>query len=131
MKVYLCGPINGCTDDECKDWRQYSIVRLALHGIECFDPMVRDYRGVESGAEKLIVEQDKLDIDSSDVVLVYYFKPSVGTSMEVLYAWERNKKVVLVNLSNAQLSPWLIYHSHAQFLTLPEALDYIAQGAGL
>jgi len=22
MKVYLCGPINGCTDEECKNWRE-------------------------------------------------------------------------------------------------------------
>ena len=21
--VYLCGPINGCTDSECRDWREY------------------------------------------------------------------------------------------------------------
>lgn len=27
--VYLAGPINGCSDDECKDWRNYVKRELA------------------------------------------------------------------------------------------------------
>lgn len=27
-KVYLCGPINGCTDSECKDWRAEALKRF-------------------------------------------------------------------------------------------------------
>jgi uncharacterized PurR-regulated membrane protein YhhQ (DUF165 family) len=23
--IYLCGPINGCTDEECKDWRDAAL----------------------------------------------------------------------------------------------------------
>lgn len=26
--VYLCGPINGCTDAECNDWRSYAKAHL-------------------------------------------------------------------------------------------------------
>lgn len=75
--------------------------------------MIRDYRGREDGNEDEIVEQDKADIDVCEALLVYYDRPSVGTSMEVLYAWERGKAVFVVNPQRLALSPWLRYHSHA------------------
>lgn len=43
MKVYLCGPINGCTDDQCKNWREAAKQVLS----DTVDPMRRDYRGRE------------------------------------------------------------------------------------
>ena len=60
------------------------------------DPMRRDYRGREMECVEEIVEGDKLDIDISTHILVIYDRPSVGTSMEVLYAWERKKPVIVV-----------------------------------
>jgi hypothetical protein len=51
------------------------------------DPMDRDYRGKEDESVKDIVEGDKADIDWADAVIAYCPKPSVGTSMEVLYCW--------------------------------------------
>jgi nucleoside 2-deoxyribosyltransferase len=115
MRVYLAGPINGRTDADCRDWRNYATRHLA-DVAEVFDPMIRDYRGreLEPGIAAKIVEQDKRDIDQCDVLLVYFDRPSVGTSMEVLYAWQLGKKVVVINQSDRTLSPWLLYHSHAR-----------------
>jgi len=107
--LYLCGPINGCTDEECKDWRAYVAAAYSGH---CIDPMVRDYRGREAEAFREIVELDKIDVTEADIILVNYDKPSVGTSMEVLYAWERGKRVIVVCREGASISPWLRYHSH-------------------
>lgn len=107
MRVYLAGPINGCTDEECRDWREYVKTRLPL----TIDPMVRDYRGIEDEKWREIVEGDKADIDRCHVVLVNYDKPSVGTAMEILYAWERNKPVVVVAKPGTRISPWLRFHS--------------------
>lgn len=46
MKIYLCGPINGCTDDECNDWR--SAIKhdwwVEQYCHRTIDPMRRDYR---------------------------------------------------------------------------------------
>jgi nucleoside 2-deoxyribosyltransferase len=128
-KVYLCGPINGCTDAECKDWRAFARENLLR---KTYDPMVRDYRGreMEPGIAAEIVEFDKLDVDNCDTVLVNYVKPSVGTSMEVLYAWERGKRVVVVHEPGAVLSPWLVYHSHERATSMREACDLI-NGASL
>lgn len=119
MKVYLCGPINGCTDAEAKDWRAFVASRLP----DTVDPMVRDYRGQEAVAWREIVEQDKADIDRCEALLVNYVKPSVGTSMEMLYAWERGKRVITVCAADAVISPWLRYHSHAIVHSFAEAME--------
>lgn len=109
MKPYLCGPINGCTDSEAKDWRE------AVKAIfpESIDPMKRDYRGRETEDYREIVDLDKRDIRNADVVLVNYDKPSVGTSMEIMYAWERGIPIIVWIRTDERVSPWLRYHSTA------------------
>lgn len=122
-KIYLCGPIAGCTDAECINWRQHIIT---MHGAEnCIDPMQRDYRGREDDNVSEIVELDKLDIINSDVLLVNYSKPSVGTSMEILFAHERNKTIIVVCQESTGVSPWLRYHSHAIVHSFADALRII------
>ena len=122
MKVYLAGPIFQSEDHECIDWRREA--RIKLDAIEVFDPMVRDYRGKTSENYQRIVEEDKELIDEAQVLLVNHIKPSVGTSMEILYAWERKKHVVVIS-ENPEISPWLIYHSNETFSSLNDAIDHI------
>lgn len=117
--LYLCGPINGCTDEECKDWRAY--VTAAWPG-KCIDPMVRDYRGREAEAYREIVEMDKIDVANAGIILVNYDKPSVGTSMEILFAWQLGKRVIVVCRSDAVISPWLRYHAHHIVHSFDEAM---------
>lgn len=123
MKLYLAGAINGCTDEECKDWREY--VKKIVGEENTLDPMRRDYRGKEMDCVEEIVEGDKVDIDLSTHLLIYFDKPSVGTSMEILYAWERNTPVIVVAPIDVKLSPWLIYHSDKVFNTFKEAIKYL------
>lgn len=122
--IYLCGPINGCTDEECTSWRE--LVKGLWDG-PTLDPMRRDYRGRGHEASTEIVELDKVDVSDSDVLLVNYEKPSVGTSMEVLYAWERGKVVVVVSAKGAAgLSPWLTYHAHHIATSFADAIGWVA-----
>ena len=121
--VYLSRPMMDCTDEECKDWREEA---KQLLNCATRDPVaLRDYRGREHEGIAEVVEDDKADIDGCEFVLVNYIKPSVGTSMEILYAWERGKKVVLVAPRDIVLSPWLMYHSHHIFFELQDAITYI------
>ena len=60
-----------------------------------------------------------------DALLVHFDRPSVGTSMEVLFAWQIGKYVVIANVSGAPLSPWLLYHSHAQATSLADAVELV------
>ncbi len=117
--IYLCGPINGRTDSDCMDWRTKAKAILP----DTKDPMDRDYRGreLEPGIAAEIVENDKSDIVGCSGVLVFFDKPSVGTSMEVLFAYERGIPVYVVNASDKPLSPWLIYHAVAIHQTLEAA----------
>lgn len=123
MKVYLCGPINGRSDDDCRNWRE----EAKSHLFDTLDPMDRDYRGreLEPGIAREIVENDKQDILNSDILLVYYDKPSVGTSMEILFAYSFNKPILLINKSDKPLSPWLIYHASHIVNSLEEAIKWL------
>ena len=83
--------------------------------------MKRDYRGVEEAAYREIVDLDKRDVRECDIVLVNYVKPSVGTSMEVFYAWTIGKPVVVWCAHDAVISPWMRYHATAFVHSAEEA----------
>ena len=123
MTVYLCGPINGCTDEECKNWRLY--IKQQIGADVCVDPMRRDYRGREDECVNEIVELDKVDVLRSSIILVNYDKPSVGTSMEVLYAWMHHKTIIVVCKEGTVISPWLRYHSTLIVHSFEDALSLI------
>lgn len=123
MLVYLAGPINGCSDAECFDWRAAATKVLGADRV--FNPMCRDYRGREAGNAVAIVEQDKIDIFNSTDVLVHFDRPSVGTAMEVYYAWQIGRRVWVANVSGAPPSPWLVFHSRCISPSLASAVDAI------
>jgi nucleoside 2-deoxyribosyltransferase len=123
--IYLCGPINGRTDADAKDWREAVKERWAG---ACLDPMRRDYRWreLEPGIAAEIVAGDIEDIKASDAILVFFDKPSVGTAMEVFYAKHvLCKHVVVIDASDKPLSPWLIHHSDVQVKSVAGALAAI------
>lgn len=116
--VYLAGGINGLSDADATDWRERA--KRLLSGWDVLDPMARDYRGREDQNVTAIVEGDKADIDACDAVIVWAVRPSWGTAMEVLYAWERGRRVVVV--CPGSVSPWLRYHSATVVATIEEAI---------
>jgi nucleoside 2-deoxyribosyltransferase len=121
MTVYLCGPINGCTDAEAQDWRAIATKVLASHHV-VLDPMRRDYRGREDAAAQEIVAGDLADIAAADVVLAMALRPTWGTAMEIYHAAMQGKRVVAVVGAGPQ-SPWLTQHCTVTHGTLDAALD--------
>jgi hypothetical protein len=129
LRTYLGGPINGCTDDEANGWREGFKTRPELAHVDFVDPMERDYRGREDDCVNEIVELDKRDIDSVDILLAYAWQPSPGTHMEIMYGYcqaPNSPLVLLVMPEHMRISPWLRYHSHKIVHTLDEAADLIA-----
>jgi nucleoside 2-deoxyribosyltransferase len=119
-KIYLAGPINACSDDECNKWRSQAKERLS-EKYDILDPMCRDYRGTEDNDYKEIVENDLSDIIKSDIILANCYKPSAGTSMELVYAKMMGKKIFSVGSS----SPWIKYHSTLMFDDIEKAIDML------
>ena len=119
--VYLCGPINGCNDTECRDWREYAKSKLR----HTLDPMRRDYRGREAECAEEIVKGDMKDIEDCSVVLANCPKPSVGTSMEILLAHQQSKLVIAVVPDESTASPWLCYHCEEIHESLEDAIESI------
>lgn len=126
--IYLCGPINGRSDDDCTVWREQA--KDLLGPENCLDPMRRDYRGREAESVNEIVQLDKIDIQNSTALLVYFDKPSVGTSMEVFLSWSMATPVVVVDRSDRPLSPWLVYHSTKVVDSVGDAVAWL-RSAGL
>lgn len=108
-KIYLAGPIHGCNDEEARGWREAA--KRGLPGAQILDPMDRDYRGVEDVDVQQLVEDDLADIGSCDVVLANCWKPSYGTTMELVYAHKMGKRVVVVVPDLGNVSPWVLYHA--------------------
>jgi hypothetical protein len=125
MIVYLCGPITGCSDEEASGWRKDAENKLNSLKIYTLNPMDRDYRGNPCSHLPELVVEDKIDIEMSDVLLVNYYRPSIGTSQEIILGWERNKRVITVAAPGIERPAWLVYHTHNFFDNFEDAYEKI------
>lgn len=119
--IYLCGPIQNRTDEQCVTWRREAALRWPG---ETLDPLRRDYRGRELENPAALVADDLADLISCDGVLVYFDAPSVGTAMEIFYAKHiLHKPIVVIDATEgAPLSPWLVHHTDRMAPDLTSAL---------
>ena len=126
MKVYLAGPITGCTDDEAMDWRAKVADCVGRAGHTVLDPMDwADMRGREHqpGVPAQIVKEDKRAIRRADIFFCNALGGiSVGTTMEILYAYQTDTPVILVT-EQEPLSPWYQYHADVIHDSLPGAVN--------
>lgn len=124
--IYLCGPIQNCTDAECMTWRQEA---AKLWPGPVLDPLRRDYRGKELTNPAQLVADDLQDIRDSAGLLVWFDRPSVGTAMEIFYAKHvLGKPIVVVDArppNSGPLSAWLVHHCDKVFEGLPYALAWL------
>lgn len=135
-KVYLSGGIAGLSQAEASAWRN---LFKDLYGHEwCLDPMRQAYKYdvinnghvISDGVALKIVEDDLRDIREADALVVYYREPSVGTSMEMVYAKGWGRHIITINASGKpidHLSPWLRFHSNRIVPTLQAAVSYAEQ----
>ncbi|RLI04269.1 hypothetical protein DRO26_04925, partial [Candidatus Bathyarchaeota archaeon] len=115
-KVFISGPIQGM--EKRQFYRKKLGKMLKDMGFEVLDPWEREKivyssRGGEWWKEvpiKGLVKRDLEDIDRCDFLVAYVPKPSVGTSMELFYAKNKNKPTyVICKMKNP--SPWIVAHS--------------------
>lgn len=139
--IYLAGGITGLSDEEVFGWRHHLIKHYnqPYKVVNFIDPTIKDYRGKEHNYVKEIVEFDKDRIDSADALIVNYKhgngRPFIGTSMEMLYAWDRHKFIALVFDESltpmVPVSPWLVYHTHVIYKHRSEYEGWKSEAAAL
>jgi len=100
--VYLAGPIQGCTKEEMWDWR-LQIANLAKNLWKCINPVDMD-----AEKEQFIPYDKECITQKADGLLVHLDRPSMGTAMEILIAYEL--KLPIVTVTTIPLSPWVEYH---------------------
>lgn len=125
-KVFLSGPMRGVARVDALRWRNDAIALLAPK----FDA-IHALRGREEKETftdpKSAIIRDLNDIRDCDIVLVNDMNADasmIGTAMEVFYAFE-NKKPVIVFGNGHEKDYWLNYHSHMRAGTLEEACDIL------
>lgn len=95
MKIYLAGPIEQCSIDEIKVWREYAKKRLLNHQV------IEPEENLISSKE--IFKTNKRDVEESDIVFAFLprninsRRTSYGTIFEISYAHSLNKKVIIVS----------------------------------
>jgi nucleoside 2-deoxyribosyltransferase len=124
--IYLGGSINGHdTREAANDWREEATTALEDAGYRVLNPL-RD-RSLADKNSKEIVNRDLTDIKRSSILLVemaHQDKAYIGTAMEIRFAYERHKKIILWGEANVE-SHWLKYHSTKRYRTLKEAIEAI------
>jgi nucleoside 2-deoxyribosyltransferase len=143
--IYLAGPVQHAVESG-RDWRE-ELKRLYgdrwdfLDPLDKYDVAAEDLTIVGEGpagegeiTRATLVETDKAFVDEADAVFVgWSVVPSVGTPMEMLYAYERGTPVGVWYDGDDVLSPWMRYHAdvvHDQpeivLLQLTETLEEVA-----
>lgn len=119
-RIYLAGPISGCTYGECTDWRGHFEV-LVGSGVQCLSPMRgKGYLARETSigdnypqhvmsSQRGITTRDFYDCTRADLVLVNFLGAkavSIGTVLEV--AWAFSARIPLI----AVMEPEGNLHDH-------------------
>jgi nucleoside 2-deoxyribosyltransferase len=146
--VYLAGGIAGLPGNETIEWRHAAAKQLGNRGIESLDPMraksalsgqrrisnnFHDYEG--NGAfftSRGIMTRDFNDVKRCDAMLVNLLglsKPSLGTIMELAwaYAFQKPAVVAIEKDNNPHDNHPMIFEAMPfRVVTLDEAIDAVA-----
>ena len=110
-KLYLAGPITGCSFAGCTDWRKGVADALAGYNVECLDPMRgKDYLSEEKcigndydtvlSCSRGIMTRDRFDCTRADLLIVNFLgadKVSIGTVMEIAWADLSRTPIIIVS----------------------------------
>jgi nucleoside 2-deoxyribosyltransferase len=127
--IYLAGPISGLSYGESENWRDYVKARLpenkeGLSPLRCKEYLCREgkiedsYEEMILSSQRGIMTRDFFDSQRCDLMIVNLLgaeKPSLGTTMEIAWAFAFKKPLVVV------MEPKGNVHDHAM---IREAIGY-------
>lgn len=124
--IFLSGPIRGIDRKDALSWRLKAIKLLS--GTFNVVHALRDREIKENFPDyRAAIIRDKNDILGSDLILVNdSFKNAsmIGTSMEVMYAFLKDKPIIVFGNAHDK-DYWLNYHIHTRVNSLDEACNLI------
>lgn len=143
-RVYLAGPITGCTKGEAFNWRNYVIERLEPHGIVGVNPLrceplragAKVYKSTapdpKFGTARAIGAKNLFDVKQCEMTLAYLPKPgrrgrqSYGTIGEMFWANALGRMTLLVTDDPyVEGHPTLDCAANWKLRTLDEAVEVI------
>ena len=113
-KIYLAGPITGCSWGESEDWRdrmKQAFADTAPHikgysplrekGFVMNEPVIKDsYADTIFSNQKAIMSRDFFDVSTSDAVIANFTGAkivSIGTVMECGWAFQRRIPLIVIS----------------------------------
>jgi nucleoside 2-deoxyribosyltransferase len=138
-KLYLAGPIAGLDYEGCTDWRKV-VTHSLFQKMECYSPMRGksflmgkgvlhggDYPDHVLSSKKGIMGRDFNDVKRADALLVNLLNPpavSIGTVMEIGWAYCMQKPVVMIMEKNGNIHDHLMVNECCTYRTddLEEAI---------
>lgn len=133
-KIYLAGPITGCSWNESEDWRD-EFKGIKIPNVECFSPLrgkqylqhetqISDrYDEMTMSSAKAIMSRDFFDVSTSAAIVVNLRnakRVSIGTVMEIAWAYQRRIPIIAI-LEKENI------HNHSM---LDEALNWRVETVG-
>ena len=118
LKIYLAGHVFE------NEYREYCMYNYGEE-YELFDPITMI---PEDQNYITIVEDDKVAIRKSDILIAWIQKATFGTGMEIPYAYNLGMPVFIINPNGAWMNDtWLKYHSMKMFKSVDECFSYIKE----
>ena len=115
LTIYLSGPIQNVKErSEAANWRNEIKERYA-EDFDFIDPMDNEWNTDQKSIythSKAVVHVDKKLILDSDILFAHIPFPSVGTSMDIMWAHMHHKMVIVWCPLVAPLSAWIVEHAN-------------------
>ncbi len=112
MKIYLAGSV------EEKEYRKYTHDSYG-YMFDILDPL----RMVDQESPELVLE-DKHLITISDCLVAYVERPSFGTPMEIIFAYEHDIPVYIIT-TKFMTNKWVKFHATRIFKNIDECFTYL------
>ena len=119
VRIYLASTIYD--DEPDKSWKKNLRSLLSDDVFSFYDP------NPQPDPLLIVVPRDKAEISNSDILVAYIQKPSIGTSMEIMFASLLNTKPIIVINPNTSLfgNIWIEAHAHFICGSIEEAANHI------
>jgi len=124
IKMYLSGPILGCDKYTYKAWRDKTKKELANNKYIFLDPTLGEIFDKEAEHADEVVTSAQQSVEEADVIFVYIPFYSMGTSFEVFWAFQKNKKIIIA-LEAEHESAFVRKFADYLFYSLEDAIDFL------